>query len=461
MVRDEEAAVIEILTIATPSLGDRSYLAHDGAVAVAVDPQRDLDRVEALAMRLGVRIALVAETHLHNDYVTGGLALAKRAGCPYLVAASEDLGFERTPVRDGERFDAGRMSLTALHTPGHTPHHLSYVLEEDGGEPLAVFTGGSMLYGSVGRTDLVDARRTEELTRAQYRSVRHLADELADPVAVWPTHGFGSFCSAITTVGDSSSIGNERRQNVALVIGDEDVFVERLIAGLGAYPRYYAHMGAANAAGPGAPDLDPPRAVDAGELLQRVEAGEWVVDLRDRASFARAHVSGTISVELGDAFATHLGWAVPWGTPVSVVGPDLEQVAAAQRELVRIGIDRLAGAAVGPIAAVAEGRLAGYPVRGFADLAAVEGGAGIVVLDVRRPEEWAEGHLAGAVHVPFWEIEARGAELPPGEVWVHCASGARASVAASLLARAGRQVVLVDDDWSNAGRQGLPVVGAS
>jgi glyoxylase-like metal-dependent hydrolase (beta-lactamase superfamily II)/rhodanese-related sulfurtransferase len=447
----------EVVTIATPGLGDRSYLAHDGASAVVVDPQRDIGRFLGAADEAGVRITHVVETHIHNDYVTGGLALAQAAGAQYVVAASEEVGFARTPARDHEPFGAGGLRVTPLHTPGHTPGHMSYAVSEGEGAPFGVFTGGSMLFGAVGRTDLISAGQTDQLTRAQYRSVRRLAGELPDDVPVYPTHGFGSFCSATPTSGDASTIGRERRLNSALTSADEDTFVKELLAGLTAYPRYYAHMGPANRGGPAAPDLSPPQVASPADIRRHIDRGEWVVDLRGRRDFAREHVSGTVSVELGDPFATYLGWVIPWGTPLTLIGDSPEQVAEAQRQLIRIGIDSLEAAATGPVAGLAQGRLGSYPVTGFPALAGAWNNGGLVVLDVRRPDEWQAGHLAGAVHVPFWELEARTGEVPPGEVWVHCASGFRASIGASILDRAGRSVVHVDDDWPRAAELGLPV----
>jgi len=447
--------MLEVLTIQTPALGDRSYLIHDGAEAVVIDPQRDIGRILAMAEACRVRITYVLETHIHNDYVTGGLALASQTGASYVVAASEQVSFERLALRDDDRIMTGSFTVTAMHTPGHTPGHLSYVLSETGGGPVAVFTGGSMLYGAVGRTDLVGPDRTEQLTRAQYRSVRRLATELPDEVAVYPTHGFGSFCSATPTSGTSSTIGVERGVNVAMR-NDEAAFVAELIASLSAYPRYYAHMGPANRRGPRVPNLARPALADPAELRRRIEAGQWIVDLHERRAFARAHVTGTISVEFGDSFSTYVGWAIPWGTPLTLIGENPDQVAEAQVHLARIGIDHIAGAATGSAEALAlDGSLSSYRVTDFGGLAAEWDRPGLVVLDVRRPDEWQAGHLARAVHVPFWEIENRAAEVPAGEVWVHCASGFRASIGASILDRAGRRVVHVDDDWENAARFGL------
>jgi glyoxylase-like metal-dependent hydrolase (beta-lactamase superfamily II) len=450
----------EIVVIETPALGDRSYLAHDGEVAVAVDPQRDIDRVLEVLERHRLRLTHVLETHLHNDYVTGGLALARQTGSRYVVPGGDAVQFDRTAIADGDRIETGKLVLRAISTPGHTPHHTSYVLGERRVGVTAVFTGGSMLFGAVGRTDLIGPDQTEELTRAQYRSVRRLADELPAHVSVHPTHGFGSFCSATETTGDASTIGLERERNVALAIDDEERFVEVLLSGLAAYPSYYAHMGALNAAGPAAPDLSLPEKVDPEVLRQRIDAGEWVVDLRQRRAFARLHVAGTVSIELDDPFATHFGWTLPWQAPVTLVGDSEEQVAGARRQLVRIGVDRLVGAAIGAPEELADGRCASYRVADFAQLAealGAEGAGGLVVLDVRRPDEWEKGHVAGAVHIPFWELADRVGELPPGEIWVHCGIGARASIGASIVDRSGRRPVLVDDDWEQAAKRGLPI----
>ncbi len=233
---------MEILTIETPSLGDRSYVLADGVVAAVIDPQRDIDRVESLLDQRGLRLTHVFETHVYNDYVTGGLRLARRAGATYVVAAADDVAYERTGARDGGEFTVGELVVRAVDTPTH----LSYVVLE-GGQPVAAFTGGSMLYGTVGRTDFISAQATESLTRAQFHSVRRLAEELPGDVAVHPTHGLGSFCSSASSSGsDASTIDQERRSNLALTLDDEDVFVERLVSGLTAYPRYYAHMAPIN-----------------------------------------------------------------------------------------------------------------------------------------------------------------------------------------------------------------------
>ena len=449
---------LHVEVIETSDLGDRSYVAHDGQSAVVIDPQRDLDRVEAVLDKLGARCVMVLETHIHNDYVSGGLELAKRHDATYVVSGADQVQFDRRAVADGDELDAGSLRIQVVSTPGHTDTHLAYVISDDTDAPAAVFTGGSLLFGSVGRTDLVDEARTDELTRAQFHSARRLAELLADDAAVYPTHGFGSFCSSGSSAGgESSTIGEEKARNDALVEDDEDTFVERLVAGLTAYPSYYAHMGARNREGGGPIDLSPPQPVDADELHKRIAAGDWVVDLRDKTAYAGGHIGGTVGIALSEQFSTYLGWLIPWGTPLTLIGESPEQVADAQRQLVRIGIDRPDGAAAGDVAALAgEAELRSYPSVAFAELKREkESGEGPSVLDVRRTDEWDDGHIPGAVNIPIHALIERLDEVPAGPVWVHCASGYRASIAASLLDRAGHDIVLVDEDYDKAVEQGL------
>jgi hydroxyacylglutathione hydrolase len=327
-----------------------------------------------------------------------------------------------------------------------------------------VFTGGSLLFGSTGRPDLLGPASTPALARAQHASARRLARELPDSAEIFPTHGFGSFCAATQAQSTSSTIGQEKQGNPALTL-DQEAYVEALLAGLDVFPSYYARMGPANLAGPGRADLSPPRPAGADQIRRAIESGEWVVDLRDRVAFCAGYVPGSVSFPVDGSFATYLGWVLPWGTRVTLLGETGEQVARAQRELARIGIDRPAGAAPGRPEQWSGGRpLARLRRATFGDLAAVAGQGGqggqLVILDVRRRLEWEDGHVAGASHIPFSELPGRAGELPPGEVWVYCQSGYRATVAASLLAARGRQVVSVDEDFGRAGPAGLTLASS-
>lgn len=441
---------MKISIIETSGLGDRSYLVDQGDTAVVIDPQRDIDRVLSLARDRGVTITHVVETHIHNDYVTGGLELARTVGAEYVVPAGDDVAYDRRPVRDGDVVDAGPIQLQVMHTPGHTHHHVSYVLRDKTGNVHGVFTGGSMLHGTTGRTDLLGAEHTDALTHAQFHSVRRLADELPADTKVFPTHGFGSFCSATPASGDDSTIADELVTNPALT-QDEQTYVNDLLAGLTDYPAYYAHIGVINKAGPAPVDLSLPDPVDPDELRERTEAGEWVVDLRNRTAFAAGHLAGTRGFELSDSFVAYLGWLYDWGEPLTLIGESTDQIAEARRELVRIGIDELEGAAVGEVGSLSAGaELRSYRVASFADLAEVVESADLTILDVRQQPEFESGHIPGAVNIPLHKLIERMSDVPEGEVWVHCASGYRSSIAASLIDRPGRTVVLVDDEYENA-----------
>jgi glyoxylase-like metal-dependent hydrolase (beta-lactamase superfamily II) len=447
--------MITVTPIDTPGLGDRTYLAHDGKVALVVDPQRDYDRVLAVAEAAGVRITHVFETHIHNDYVTGGLALAEEVGAAYHVNADDPVEFERVGVHDGDVIEVGdTMRVRVVHTPGHTHTHMSYALEAED-DPVAVFTGGSLLYGSTGRPDLLGPDHTDTLVRAQWRSAHRLAEELPDETEVYPTHGFGSFCSATQSEAVSSTIGREKLSNPALT-QDEEEYVEKLLAGLEEYPTYYAQMGPANSAGPDAPDLSEPTLADPAELRRRIEAGEWVVDLRTREAFAAGHLMGSVNFGIDGQFITYLGWIMPYDATVTLLGESPEQVAEAQRDMVRIGLEKPAAMATGKPDEWAGGDpLGSFLVATFKELKvaldeSADNGDDILVLDVRRPSEFDAGHIKGAVNVPIHNVLAHVDDIPRKKLWIHCAGGYRASVVASILDARGYDVVSVDDSFDES-----------
>lgn len=446
---------MDVVVIETPQLGDRSYLVHDGRVGLVIDAQRDTDRVEEAARLAGVQITHVAETHVHNDYLTGGLILARSHGAKYLVNAADPVAFEREPITDGQSMQIGGFSLRAVATPGHTHTHLSYVVTD--GSTKAVFSGGSLLYGSVGRTDLLGPADTAGLARDQYASVHRLADEAGPDAALFPTHGFGSFCSiGPAATAAASTIREQRATNHALTDPDPEHFVAELMANLTAYPAYYAHMAPINMTGPEPADLSLPESLDAAELTGRLARGEWVVDLRRRVLFASSHLQGTVSFEYGSgsSFSSYLGWVLPWGEQLTLVG-DRKDLRNAIRDLSRIGIDR-PDAAFGsePHVLAPEAPVASYPRAGWAAVVA-EKPADETVLDVRRTDEFAASHVADAVNVPLHELLGRLDGLPAGRIWVHCHSGYRAGVAASLLQRAGRDVVHIDARFRDAAAAGV------
>lgn len=447
--------MVAVEVVETSSLGDLSYLVTDGAVATVVDPQRDVDRMLALAGHHDVRITHVLETHIHNDYISGGLELSRLTGAEYGVAAADVVSFARRPLTEGDVVAVSPgLRLRVLATPGHTFHHLSYVLEDPEGA-VGVFTGGSLLFGSTGRTDLLGQQHSEELARHQYASVRKLADVLPDGAEIWPTHGFGSHCSTGGVYGSSATVGQQKKVNAAFRLS-EDEFVEHTLSALDVFPAYYAQIGPRNLAGPEPVDLREPARVRPAELARRLRGGDWVVDLRARQAFSQAHLAGTISLGLDGPLASWLGWLIEWDTPLTLIGEAPEQVAAAQRELARIRVDRPTAAVGRPQELAMDANLVRrLPSATFGDLA--EAGPATVVLDVRMRSEWRACHLNNAVHIPLFELRYRTHELPDGVVWVHCSAGYRAAAAASLLAREGREVVFVDEEFAAAHRAGLPL----
>ena len=454
-----------VIALDTPGLGDRGYIAHDGVHAIVIDPQRDTDRVEQLLAEHGLTVTHVAETHIHNDYVNGGYQFAKKHGATYVVPGGVELAYlgepDVTAVNDGDAFRVGDLDVQVVHTPGHTPHHVSFAVSRDQ-HPGAVFTGGSLLYGTVGRPDLVAPDLTVKQAHDQWHSAHRLVNDLDDETQIYPTHGFGSFCSSIQTAGVQTSIGQERSINPALTQTEAD-FVEVLLAGLDVFPAYYAHMGPANAAGPAPIDLSLPKQADAAELRRRIDAGEWVIDLRSREVFAAGHVPGTLNFDLDGSFINYLGWMIPWGTPVTLLGATVEQVQAAQRELVRIGIDRPIAQSVGGPSAWTESSadVREYRRVDFNELAEEwQKDSSAIVVETRQILEWESGHVKDARFIPFYEVLDRMDELPRDvNVFIYCGSGYRASAVASLLQHHGfDNVVLVDDDFTNASKAGLEIV---
>lgn len=458
---------MKIETIETAWLGNRSYLVIDDStqgdvVAAVIDPPRDIDRIQQVLDAASARLVLVLETHWHADYVSGGLQLAQDTGATYAVPPADvEPVFTARQVVDGDTFTVGALSFQAVHTPGHTAHHMTYVASTEA-SPVAAFTGGSLLHGAVGRTDLADPTVTRSLSELQWRSVHRLASLLPTDTLVLPTHGFGSFCSAApASRRGSSTIGKELRCNDALT-SSRDEFVNSLLAGFDAFPAYYDRTPSINITGPPPVDLSLPRRIDRAELAARIDAGEWVVDLRPRRMYADAHLPGTVNFDTGGNVGVFLPWLLPPGAAVTLLAEDEEQIGRARRHLALVGVDDITGCAIGRPQewAGTDRDTTSYPVLAFAQLAADRGQRRQTVLDVRSRSEVVSGRIDGALHIPLPELLQRLAELPTPnheELWVHCQTGFRAAVAASLLEQAGYGVVLVDEPFSAAREADLPI----
>lgn len=451
----------------TRGLGDTSYLLESGGEAVLVDPQRDAWRFLAAAEARGVRVVRVLETHVHNDYLSGALEVRAATGAEIVAPARGGYEFEHRSADEGDSLELGAYRLTAMATPGHTPEHLTWLVHEIGGtgddpdpDPVAAFTGGSLLVGSVGRTDLLGPALADALTRDQQRTLQRLG-ALPGGVRILPTHGAGSFCSAGPVAkGRETTIAAERTGNptFARMNDDPTAFRDRLVGSLGRVPAYYAHMAPLNREGPRVlGGYREPAALDPESFAAKATAipGATIVDGRGRAAFAAAHLPGSLNIELDDSFASYVGWLVPFGGPLLLVLPEpaAESSREATTQLLRIGYERVLGTLAGGIGAWQD---AGRPVSSYetttidqvnAELAAAagDGAPAPTILDVRQPIEWRDdGAIPGAQRIFVADLPARLAEVPAGSaVTVLCKSGARAAIAASLLDAAGRDVRLV------------------
>lgn len=450
---------MRVLTQHVPELGNRSYVVVDGTHAAVIDPPRHVEPIVEAVREAGAEITHVLETHVHNDYVTGGLELAWRTGATYGVSAADDVRFDRRPLHDGDSIAVGNTTIEVVATPGHTPGHLSYVAR-NASTPPAVFTGGSLLLGSVGRTDLSGRDRTAELALAQHASARRLASTLPRDAVVHPTHGFGSLCSSEPAADrTAATVAAQLSANPVLVEDDADAFARRLVAGFGDVPAYYRHASACNRAGPAPTPLCGPRRIATGDLAFAFSTRAAVVDMRSRRAFAREHLDRTINIELRDCFAVSLGRVVGWLEPLVLLAPTDEHALEAVRQLELIGWDDTAAVWVGgPERWPSDAVTRTWPVRSFADLKLPQPGR--TVLDVRdlseRRERWVgNSHWSSIDRLARDLSMDRPGPRTTGTTWVHCASGFRASVAASLLSRAGTSVTLIDEPFEAAMRAGL------
>jgi hydroxyacylglutathione hydrolase len=422
---------MHVFPLRTPSLGDASYLLSHGGSGIIVDPQRDIRRFLDLINEEGITVTHVVDTHVHNDYLSGAPALARHLHADLVLPAASGAAFPFVPAFHMEDL-AGESGLTIrpIHTPGHTPEHTSYLVLVDG-RPTALFSGGSLLVGAAGRTDLLGDDLADSLARLQYRSVNRLA-RLPGAVGLYPTHGEGSFCAASGAGRQTSTIEQERVSSPVLAAADEDEFVRTQLGGLLPYPDYYPSMAPINVTGPDA-IVDPsPSRLDATGTKAAIAAGAEVVDARARHAYAAGHYPGSLNVELGDSFAPWVGWLVPFGTPVLLVLDTEQDPEWAAVELGRIGYE-VAGVVLDP-AHLPE--LTTSATATVADLERViEDGA--TVIDVRDPAEWRSGHLAGSSHRYVPDLRDGIPEGASDDVWTVCASGQRASIAAGLIERHG------------------------
>jgi len=462
-------------------LAQVSYLigASETRHAVVIDANRDVEQYIRAAAEEGVAITHVTETHIHADFVSGSRELAARTGAQLLLSGEGGPQWQYVFARDanailledGDRFDVGSVRVEVLHTPGHTPEHLIFLITDTSvlDEPLAAVTGDFLFVGDVGRPDLLEraanvAGTMEPAARALFGSLKRITT-LPDHMQIWPGHGAGSACGKGLGSLPQSTLGYERRTNWALAPMSENEFVARVLTGQPDPPAYFGEMKRINKEGPRVlGSVEQPERLSLERVESLVSSGALVIDTRPAAEFAAAHLPGTINIPINRAFTTWAGWFVPYDTDYHLIVDDrcsycLED---ALRELRLIGLDRVRGYAAADVVTAlqarghATARVGQIDAEGVAQRLA----AGTVhVIDVRSTAEWQAGHIPGAHHIPLGELAGKASTLPRERpVIVHCQGGARSAIAASLLQAEGLPDVLNlaggFNEWRAAG---LPV----
>ena len=433
-----------------PKLASASYLVgcQKSGEAIVVDANRDIDQYIDAAAANGLTIAYTTETHIHADFISGSRALAARTGAQLLLPALGDYAFPNQPLADGDRILLGNVRLDVVHTPGHTPEHIIFLLTDTVAttRPWGVLSGDFVFVGDVGRPDLLE--RAVKVQGTAERSARNLFvslqrfRELPADLQIWPGHGAGSACGKALGAMPSTTLGYELATNWAFQQADEQAFVRAVLSGQPEPPRYFAIMKRVNRAGPDRESTvaRPPRMPDAalGPLL---DAKAVIVDLRRADAFAAAHVPGTINIPLTRAFPTWAGSVLAYDADVYLIGDDERATIEATHDLALIGLDRVAGRWTRQVidrwrqTGGAIGTVAHIDAGGLAD--ALRAGT-VAVIDVRDESEWDSGHLAEAIHLPLATLAARLDEIPRGRsIVVHCQAGSRSAIAASLLTASG------------------------
>jgi hydroxyacylglutathione hydrolase len=444
-------------------LGNSAYLlgSHATHTGMLIDALRDVDRYRYAAERHGLRLTHVLDTHLHADFVSGARELAAQVGAEVGAAAAARLAFDHRPLAEGDCLPLAGQSLRVLATPGHTPEHISFVLTApEGHTPQAVFSGGALIVGGTARTDLLGHDLCVPLARQLYHSLHHKLLTLPDAVAVYPTHGAGSFCAAPVSSERTTTIGRERRTNRLARVRDEDEFVTAALSGLPSYPVYYKEMRAVNQRGPrvlgGVPALPP---LSAAEVAHHLQNGALALDVRPRRAFAAAHIPGAYGIQLSAPLITWAGWLVPFGARLVLVEDDAGRREEAVRQLIRIGYDNLLGYLDGGMEAWAG---AGHATADIHSISVhelrerLQAGSPLTLLDVRQDAEWEAGRIPSAIHIENGRLPWIPLDLPTDRpLLVQCATGNRSIGGISVLARRGyTDLVQVEggiDAWEAAG----------
>src|SRR6201993_26902 len=457
-------------TIQTQGIAELSYLVGDDdeGTAAVFDPRADCDVYSEAAREAGVAITHIFETHIHADLVSGSRELCARLESARIYSSGEggaEYGFKPEKIKDGDRFTFGEVIVTARHTPGHTPEHMSYLLGEadNPDEPWGILTGDSLFVSSAGRPDLLGEKHTKQLAEQQFHTLRDFYLKMPDHVMIYPNHGAGSPCGADIGARLTSTIGYERRHNKFLQFDDVQKFTEYALKTAPPVPTYYPRMKKVNAEGPevigGLPRVAGLPAKQFKETIGR--NGNQLVDVRTMLAFGGGHIAGAINIGGSPTLSIWAGWMLDSEKPILLVlenDDDLEKIV---RLFVRTGYTRFAGYLIGGMKAW---HAAGFPLERVGQMSVHELNdrkSSLQVIDVRSPGEWKKGHVAGARHIFVPELDKRMSELDRGEpTAVYCGSGYRASIASSILKRQGfNELWNVPGSWEAWKKAKMPVEG--
>jgi hydroxyacylglutathione hydrolase len=444
---------MEVRSFPADALGNTSYLllVPEAGVAVALDPMRDVAQYLDVVEPMDLRMAWALETHVHNDFVSGARELRAEVGATVGASRDAELRHPYQPLADGQELEVGPYRLRVLATPGHTLEHVSYLLVDENGRPLTLFSGGALMVGTAARPDLFGPADSWRLASMLRRSLQERAMALPDAVRVLPTHGGGSFCAAGAGHVRETTIGTERAGNPLARAASAGAFIE-LALDQGPYPAYFDRMRALNQRG--APllgrRLPEPARLSLDDFDAWLARGAAVLDLRPPETFAEGHIPGSYAVRIDGSHSAWVGWLLPPDRPLVLVAGDPAEEHESVRQLARIGYDLVVGALDGGVRTWTD---AGRPVTSYPRLASRElesrllAGERLVVVDVRERGEWFAGHVPGSVNVPVHEVPSRAGQLPLGATLaVHCGHVYRGTLGASLLEQTGHDRLLVVQD---------------
>jgi hydroxyacylglutathione hydrolase len=443
--------------------------------ALVIDPMRDIEPYLQSAARNGLRITHVADTHIHADYVSGGRELAAKTGATLYLSGlggpDWQYAYAGEPgvvtLQDGDSWMVGNVRIEALHTPGHTPEHMAYMLTDTAAsqKPMGIFTGDFLFAGDVGRPDLLEeaagiAGTAIPGARLQFQTVQRFK-ELPDYLQIWPGHGAGSACGKALGAIPSTTLGYEKLINPAFQFEEEEPFVRWLLQDQPEAPRYFAQMKKVNKQGAAfLADLPKPPRLDRATLEQLLDAEAQVMDLRYTDDYRQANLPGTLSVPTDSTnFSTYVGWFVDYARPLYLILPSMDQADEIVQALQAIGVDEIAGLFGPEVISVDDVAL---PTITSGEVAAQLLKNGMTILDVRGKTEYQASHIVGACNIPLGFLPRKLDELPHAQmVVIHCASGYRSQIGASLLRAHGfSNVVNLTDDESCWQAQ-LPVEAAA